>query len=149
MSITILATNFRADHAMRHVLMFSNHISIQRLKVTWPATTRIKLGIRGKQRCATAHAVILSSFPMIPIAATERMFSRCVTSNPVLNVTQGGLVFLIGFLHGVIVRVIVREVMCGKRGKILRRTTDGQMSQLRRRAHGVVIRHCLRLIGVL
>jgi hypothetical protein len=149
MSITIFTTHFGTDHAMGHVLVFCNHIGIQRLKIAWPATTSIKLGIRGKQRCATAHAVILSSFPMIPIAATERMFSRCLTGDAVLNVTQGGLVFLIGFLHGVIVRVIVREVMCGKRGKTLRRTTDGQMSQLRRRAHGIVIRDCLRIIRVL
>lgn len=70
-AVTDIAKYFDPDHAMAGVALFADAIWLDGLEIAWPATTRVKLGVGGKQRGATADATINPILIVVPVATGE------------------------------------------------------------------------------
>ena len=70
-AVADIAQDFGAQHAMRAVGLFAYIVAVDCYKIARPAATGIKLGVRGEQRGATAHAAIDAVFVVIPVASCK------------------------------------------------------------------------------
>ena len=96
-TVADIAQDFSAQHAVGTVGFFANVIAVDGHKIARPAATRIKPGVRGEERGATAYTAVNAMFVVIPIAPGKRPFSAFLASDVIFFGRELGFPFCISF----------------------------------------------------
>ena len=82
--VTTAAVNFAARHAVAEVLLGADVLDGDRLKEAWPARSRVKLGIRAKERKTASYARIDACLVVVVEDPAEGAFCALCSSHFVL-----------------------------------------------------------------
>ena len=97
MAVADIAQDFGTQHAVGAVGFFAHIVTVDGHKIAWPATARIKLGVRGEERGATAHAAIDAVFGVIPVTSRKRPLSAFLAGDIIFFGRELGFPFGISF----------------------------------------------------
>ena len=99
MGITLTAHNLGSDHEMAGISLLADGRRRDRLPITGPTTTSVKLGATIEQGLTTADAAIGAAGKMIPVASRKGWFGRLFSGDRVFDVREFATIVGVGFLH--------------------------------------------------
>ena len=94
---TTAAVNFAARHAVTEVLLGADVLVSDRLKEAWPARSRVKLGIRAKERETASYARVDTCLVVVVENPAEGAFCALRSSDFVLLRCELCHPLLVGF----------------------------------------------------